>query len=363
MSRVIRTLAEVTPDRLTALLAASAPHQAKPVASVNIRHTDAFNSTVVHLELRYRDDPVGPFDKLVLKMNQGGAGQEEVAFYQLAQQEGVDTSMLVPCVSAAFDPEDGASHLLLLDVSATHGPPVGRDALLGLEGVPTDAHLRGVVRTLAHFHAAWWEHPLLGRYPATQLTERYRNAAAFEAWWDRHRRDYEQFAQAHGEAVPGDVHAMYQGALENYRRLWQRYVEPRSRDLANLTVTHNDCYLLQFLCPHSGGAAPYLVDFQSACTDFAARDLVYLMATFWTREQRAQYERDALVQYHQALLARGVTGFELDQLFEDYRLMLIDMIFHPVWDTTYGADPAYWQPKLKCLTDAYRDWRCDELFV
>lgn len=66
MNQVIRTVAEVTPDRLTALLAASARHQANPIESIDIRHTDAFNSTVAHLELHYRDDPVGPFNKLVL---------------------------------------------------------------------------------------------------------------------------------------------------------------------------------------------------------------------------------------------------------------------------------------------------------
>lgn len=361
MSRVIRTLAEATPDRLTALLVGAGLTQ-RSIASLTSRTTDAFNSTVAHLELHNRDDAAVPSDKFVLKMNQDGAGSAEVAFYQLAQQEVVDTSMLVPCVSAVFDPEDGASHLLLLDVSATHRPPFSRNALLGLAGVPSEAHLQSVAQALARFHAAWWEQPLLGRHAATQLTERYRNAAAFEAWWEGHQQDYEEFAQAHGEAVPDDIHAIYQGVLKNHSSLWPRYLEPRSRDLANLTVTHNDCYLLQFLCPGPGGTATYLVDFQSVCTDFAARDLVYLMATFWTREQRAQHERGVLEHYHQALLAHGVMGFGLEQLIEDYRLMLIDMIFHPVWDTTYGADPAYWQPKLKCLTDAYQDWQCDELF-
>jgi hypothetical protein len=68
-----------------------------------------------------------------------------------------------------------------------------------------------------------------------------------------------------------------------------------------------------------------------------------------------------LEHYHSVLLGCGVRGYTLEQLFDDYRLMLIDMVFHPVWDTTYGADADYWQPKLTCLTDAYADWECEAL--
>lgn len=362
MTSVIRSVEDATPDKLTALLEAAGLSQGQSVTSVDVRRNDAFNSTVAHLELHYHENGASLPAKLVLKLNREGQGQEEVAFYQLLEPEDTDTAMLVPCVSAAFDLESGASHLLLLDVSGTHEAPVERHRLLSLEGVPTEARLRGVTEALARFHAVWWEHPLLDKSAATRLTERYRDMPAFEAWWTGHRHDYEQFAAAYTQAPPNDVHSIYRGALEHYPKLWERYLEPRRRTLSGLTLTHNDCYLTQFLCPKSGRAPTYLVDFQSACTNFAARDLVYLMATFWTREQRQRHERDVLRHYHQVLLEQGVTGYDLDQLFEDYRLMLIDMVFHPVWDTTYGADPGYWQPKMRCLTDAYRDWQCNELF-
>jgi hypothetical protein len=80
------------------------------------------------------------------------------------------------------------------------------------------------------------------------------------------------------------VHTLLQGALEHHGKLLERYIAPRSRALSGLSVTHNDCYLTQFLCPKEAAGETCLVDFQGACTDFAARDLVYLMATFWTRE-------------------------------------------------------------------------------
>jgi hypothetical protein len=68
-----------------------------------------------------------------------------------------------------------------------------------------------------------------------------------------------------------------------------------------------------------------------------------------------------LRRYHGALLAHGVKGYEWDDLVVDYRLMLILRIFLPVWDASNGSPRAYWWPKFRCLTDAYRDWRCEEL--
>ena len=367
MPSVIRSLEEATPEKLTELLGDFLV--GRVIKEVKLRRNDAFNSVVAHLDVVYSGSVYGDEEKssllptnFLLKLNGEGGGLEEVAFYRMILDEQVDDSALVPCFSAAFDTETGASHLLLLDISATHRAPVERSALLELRGVPSATHLRGITEALAHFHAAWWEHPLLDKRPATQLTERYRNEAAHNAWWDKHRRDYEAFTKAHGQTLSDEVRGIYETALEHYPKLW-RYLEPRSRTRSGLTLTHNDCYLTQFLCPETGPAPTYLVDFQDACTDFAARDLVYLMATFWTREQRQRYERGVLKHYHSLLIDAGVRDYTLAALHQDYRLMLIDMIFHPIWDTTYGADPDYWRLKLECLTAAYQDWRCDELFV
>ena len=366
MSPVIRSLGEVTPARLTELSGDALAGCV--IKEVRVRRNDAFNSTVAHLDVIYggKGEPPPLPNTVLLKLNSEGAGLEEIAFYQMTLDAQVDDAVLVACFSAAFDARTGASHLLLLDVSATHRAPVERSALLGLRGVPSPTHLRGVTEALAHFHAAWWEHPLLDERPATRLTERYRNETTYHAWWDKHRRDYEAFTKAHGQTLSDEVRGIYETALEHYPKLW-RYLGPRSRMRSGLTLTHNDCYLTQFLCPkaksESAPAPTYLVDFQDACTDFAARDLVCLMATFWTREQRQRHERRVLEHYHTLLVDSGVRDYTLVALHQDYRLMLIDMIFHPIWDTTYGADPDYWRPKLECLTAAYQDWRCDKLFT
>ena len=153
MPPVIRSLEEVTPEKLTGLLGDFLSERV--IEEVRLRRNDAFNSTVAHLDVSYggKGEPPPLPNTVLLKLNGEGAGLEEVAFYQMAREAEVD-SALVPCFGAAFDAETGASHLLLLDVSATHRAPVERSALLGLRGVPSPTHLRGVTEALAHFHAA-----------------------------------------------------------------------------------------------------------------------------------------------------------------------------------------------------------------
>ena len=364
MSDVIGSISEVTPQWLTLLLRDAGYLNDGDVTTVRLQTIEAFNSVVVKLEPTYSAGAVAPH-ALILKLNADAAGQEEVAFYDLVKigktKHNRDDSMLVSCVEAAFDAASGASQLLLIDVSGTHEGAVERESLLGLNGVPSKARLLGVVEALARFHATWWEHPFLSQYQATRLAEGHRGKEAFERRWEGHQQDYSAFASTHGKSFPAEIHALYKFALDAHRVVWTKYLEPRVSQLSNLTLTHNDAYLTQFLSPKSDVGPTYLVDFQSVCTDFAARDLVYLLSTFWTCEQRQRHESALLTRYHQVLTEQGVTGYSLTMLFEDYRLALIDMIFHPLWDTTYGAESAYWRPKLECLVAAYQDWNCEAL--
>lgn len=361
MAQVIRSATGVTPQYLTLLLHGKGYLADGSVSAVQVSATAAFNSVVARLELTYTKGAVGP-GALILKLNSDAEGREEVAFYNLAVETVNDgSSVLVPCLESVFDAETGASHLLLLDVSETHEETVAREALLGLNGVLPETRLFGVIDALARFHAAWWNHPLLDKDPATQLTTHYGSEEAFTRYWRKHRDDYESFRQAHGEEVAADWLELFEQILGRHSHLWKRYLESRVKNLSNLTLTHNDCYLTQFLSPKTGDGPTYLVDFQDVGTDFGARDLVYLLATFWTREQRQRYEHKLLERYHSVLSSSGVVGYSLAMLFADYRLALTDMVFLPLWDTTYGADRSYWTPKLECLLSAYQDWDCATL--
>jgi hypothetical protein len=273
--------------------------------------------------------------------------------------------MLVECFAVQFDKETGNSYLLLEDVSETHQSPVTRQALLTGQGVPEQSALIGIAGALAHFHAAWWQRQING--PAAALTTVrpwYASTHHHNQHVLRRQTELESFLSSAGSDISFETRRLLENALERMPGLWMRYIQPRVEDYHQLTLTHGDCYLTQFLVPKQPGFPPtYLVDFDSASGNFPAYDLVYLLPTFWNRDQRLEDAREQhfLVHYHTVLCQAGVENYSFADLCQDYRLMLAYMLFDAVADQVRGSLPAYWQPKLCCLVEAYQDWDCASL--
>lgn len=333
------------------------------------RNEAAFNSVITHLTPTYSPDvPADAPRRLLLKRNLSAAwairdAEREVGFYRLVAPLAAALPMLVRCYGAAFDAEPGTSYLLLDDLSETHVTPLTRERVLALDGVPSDDHIHGVIDTLATFHAYWWEHPTLG-HGVTPVSRWYRDRAAYEQFVRDATADWERFIAAEGATFPDDLRTLYERAVAGLPLLWDRYLARRVTTHTNLTLSNGDSYFAQFLCPKAPATGnTYIIDFQSPKADFAALDLVYLFATFWTPEQRREHDREErlLRRYHRALQGCGISGFSWDDLLADYRLMVLLMIFFPLWDQVNGSKRAYWWPKLQCLTGAYRDLGCKDL--
>ncbi len=71
------------------------------------------------------------------------------------------------------------------------------------------------------------------------------------------------------------------------------------------------------------------MDWQSPSCDLAAYDLVNLLATFWTRDQRQEENREItlLRRYHQGLQSNGVQNHTWEDLMADYRAALIFKLY------------------------------------
>jgi len=63
-----------------------------------------------------------------------------------------------------------------------------------------------------------------------------------------------------------------------------------------------------------------VVDWQTLTVGLPARDLAYFTGTSLLPADRATAERELVADYHRALLAHGVTGYDLDTCWQDYRL-------------------------------------------
>jgi hypothetical protein len=271
--------------------------------------------------------------------------------------------MLAPCYNAAFSAESGQSHCLFKDLSDGHGQ-FNRKQLISLENVPPEWCNQQVIKALAEFHAHWWEHQRLGSEAVvTQPRWWYKDKAHYERHIERRSRELDQFLQNCADEIPASWLELYTKALANLPALWERYLEPRLTTFKNLTISNGDFYYTQWLYSLEPQGQAILIDFQDATANFGTFDLVFLLAAFWTREQRqAQHREEALLKlYHNTLVQKGVQNYSWEALQEDYRLMLAILIFVVVWDQTAGSGKNYWLPKMTCLLAAYEDWNCAAL--
>jgi hypothetical protein len=371
MATYIPVADPVTPAWLTAVLRDADVLTRGEVTGVDLRQTGAFNSSTSHLTLAYSPDaPAQAPRRLVLKRNVDAhwareAGEREVRFYTLIAELPAHPRVVVPCYAAAFDQSTGNSYLLLRDESATHAPPVTRAQLLALEGVPAKVYLKAIVDALAALHAYWWQSPLL-KTAVAQAGRWFEESWPVDHYVGQLQLRWDAFSAREGDSIPDHWRRIYERTLAGLRPFWERYLEPRFQTGRNLTLGHGDAYCSNFLCPRVPGQGPtYLLDWQSPEVNIGAIDLVNLCASFWTRHQRREGQREEMLlrRYHDNLLTHGVKDFSLPDLHTDYRIGLIDWIFYPVWDSNNGSDLHYWHPKMQCLLEAFQDWECETLLV
>ncbi len=359
---------QITARWLTAALQRSGVLNYSRVEEIQMAPNEADNSQVVHLQVSYypQIEPGAP-TALLAKLNQDGDGAAEVDFYlQAMQQPTFRLPMLARCYYAAMDAHRLQSCLLLQDISGSHSPPVNRQALIAGDGMPSMAVMESIITALAGFHAWWWERPCSGEAASlTRVRDWYASQGHHSLHVERRERELEYFLACAGPDFPVEMCEILKNALCRLHGLWERYLRARVREYRQLTLAHGDCYLTNILAPNDGAGQVYLVDFDSASGNFAAFDLVYLLATFWRRSQRLEEGREQalLATYHRALTDYGVRNYSYQDLLLDYRLMLCYVLFDPVADLVRGSPRSYWWPKLSRLMAAYQDWGCAKISV
>jgi Phosphotransferase enzyme family len=85
------------------------------------------------------------------------------------------------------------------------------------------------------------------------------------------------------------------------------------------SLLHGD-YRLDNMLFHPDATAVTVVDWQTLGIGLPARDLAYFTATSLTPELRASIEKDLVDEYHRALTSYGVTDYDRETCWRDYRL-------------------------------------------
>lgn len=176
-------------------------------------------STVYRLSIKYSDvaDTDERRNYLFLKLTgtdhgsyaQRDIGKAEVDFYQNVAGR-LASPPLIRCLDAAYSPENGTSHILLEDLSATHTQPVDPTALA--------YKMRArAVSALATVHAHYWNSPLLGKGVGTVFDD---------VWLDQFLRELEKnvtsFLDFASDLITADQRKAYERMLEVAPQIWGR---------------------------------------------------------------------------------------------------------------------------------------------
>jgi hypothetical protein len=324
----------VTPMWLTSMLCVAGVLPHGEVLTIDLQPTGAFNSATVRLNIAYIPDvPACVPHSLILKCSNGTewgsqTNRAEVCFYQFTTGIPDYPPLMVLCYGAAYDEASGTLYLLLLDLSSTHLVPVSREQQIAIdrgENVPAEIYIKRAVETLATFHAYWWEHELLG---SEQLPSGFTDDS-FVSYWLRRRTSVKWLLLNEREMLSPELQKLCVEAVTHFDSWWINYLAPWMRARSRITLIHGDAYFANMLSPREGiGGKTYLIDWQSAEPYLGAFDLVNLCATFWTREQRyeGQREQRLLQHYSSQLQAWGVHNYNWDDLILDYRLEIIEWL-------------------------------------
>lgn len=247
--------------------------------------------------------PADPAMRAIMRVANG----REVGFYANLARGG---DLPVPhCYHADFDPESGASVLVLQDLGGYRSVPF----LTGCG--PADA--RRVVEALAEIHAKWWNDSALAALNGSPIFHEF----SFAQFWPQYPKVLKDLLQdvdlPHsflkiGNHIAGNEATIFNALLET----------------APLTCLHRDIHAdnVMFANTKNGGGA-VLLDWQISGKGRGAYDIGYFLISSVEPAQRRNMERGLVAHYHAELLRRGITGYGLAQCWTDYLQSVAGKLF------------------------------------
>lgn len=357
--KVITNLEQISAEWLTTVLTQSGALTRGAVQSFEFGKGQGNWSTSANLKLIHTNDAQGNLpQRLFLKMVDTDLGDgeffgdSEVTYYTRDYVD-VNNAPLLRCYDAAYSKEINRYHLLLEDISETHIEAYDKE--------PTLEYGLALAEGLAILHARWW-----GK---TRLTE-----AGLSGHDAKHIQNFVDIAE------PGVTHIVegFSSELKPHwaelmRELYAKHPQAlikRSQDLNGLTIIHGDVGSANVLVPHDGNYPLYIIDRQpfnwSLTTWLGVYDVAYAVVLDWDVELRRKYEIPILKRYHESLIQNGVSDYEWNQLYDDYKLCVAMCVYIATEYCRGGINEKWahvWLPMLqRALTacddlDCYMTWR------
>lgn len=169
------------------------------------------------------------------------------------------------------------------------------------------------VRVLADIHAVWWD----------KVSE---ESGGEDVLWlpsmvgPRIEFVNQLLPQLLPVFLAGFAEYLPPGRVELYEKFSTRYLAVNKVIAARSpwTLVHQDFRVENMLFDASGGERVVVIDWQGIGRGPGAYDLAYLLGGSMTETLRRDHERALVGAYHERLLSRGIEGFSVNQLWEDY---------------------------------------------
>jgi hypothetical protein len=340
---------QLTPEWLTNALRETAVIKEGAVTSFEstiIGEGAGFMGQLAQLALRYEPSNADGPRSLIAKFPSAYPENRSLAnmfrFYEIEtrfyQEIADEVELRTPrSYFSALDPETQDFVLLLEDLAPAR---VG-DQLAGCS--PEQAAL--AVRRLAEFHATWWENPRLAEIdwlPATnEPTRAQLTQAGYQLAWG-------PFVDGFGDQVPPSVLETGERFGQNVAKLMDHLAQPPR------TIMHADYRLdnLFFATPE-GGDPLAVIDWQLCQRGRGTFDIAYFVTFTLTPEERQSKEIILLRDYHRMLTENGVTNYDFDDCWLDYRLSTLFCWLYAVIDLG-GIEPANERGRALVMQDLHR---------
>lgn len=310
-SSVPRYPHDVTSEWLSAVL--SARGQPVEVASVDVVPVGTGQTGATYrVTARYTDNPGELPGTFVIKLPAGDDAvrdrvvlgyRSECAFYQdVADRVRIPIPECFHCEINA----DATEYALLL---ADRAPAVQGDQIAGCD----EQQARLAVTALAGLHAPTWCGEKWLTFPGLAMTQL--DEAGAKGMGDIARMCADTTVERLGGQL-GDADCETLTAALGLITPWV------SAPLGRFSLIHGD-YRLDNMLFSPDEKQIWVVDWQTLGVGLPARDLAYFTATSLRPELRSAIEADLVAAYHDALLGHGVTDYDRETCWQDYRFGML----------------------------------------
>lgn len=210
------------------------------------------------------------------------------------------------CYDSYYDEVVEQYHIILDDVSQEFKPSPEK-------APPTARHREAVIDTLAHFHAVWWEHPLLEDIAILYSGEN------IEKMIELYQQKFEELDKAVGKHIEARHREILQKISEGMPAKRRKRLEAGQ----GITLVHGN------LNPESllySSMETKVTNWQSWRIGTGTDDLVYMIICYWSKHLRKFQEQPLLKRYYYAMLDYGVKDYTWDDFQYDYKASLVYVI-------------------------------------